>query len=64
MKDDLHQAASKTSSDKLSFLKLKSVFGDLSDHERFTKEYTHAIDTLYANPDLARQMQATLSGKG
>ncbi|MEP2777656.1 MAG: mannitol dehydrogenase family protein [Luteolibacter sp.] len=62
MKAELHQAAAGTSQDRLSFLKLKPVFGDLAGRKTFTDEYVRMIDELYENPDIASQMEALLSG--
>jgi mannitol 2-dehydrogenase len=61
MKAELHQAAAATCTDKLSFLKLQPVFGDLVRNRTFTKVYVRMIDALYENPDISRQMQAILS---
>ena len=63
MKAELHKAAAETPQDKLSFLKLRTVFGDLVDREAFTDQYVQMIDDLYDNPDIARQMQALLFGR-
>lgn len=63
MKAELHKAAAGTSRDKLSFLKLKPVFGDLATCKPFTDEYIRMIDSLYENPDIARLMQALLFGR-
>lgn len=61
MKTELHQAATGTPTDTLSFLKLKPVFGDLIEQEAFTATYSRMVDALYKNPDIAQQMQAMLS---
>ncbi|NNJ27222.1 mannitol dehydrogenase family protein [Alienimonas chondri] len=57
MKDALHAAAAGTRHDKLSFLKLKSVFRDLAENERFVDEYVPMIDQIYANPDVSIPMR-------
>lgn len=57
MKVELHEAAKMTSVDKLSFLKLESIFGNLIQNKEFTSLYIEMIDTLYANPDIAAQMK-------
>ena len=57
MKEPLHQAASGTEKDALSFLSLKDVFGDLIEQKAFTDEYTQQVTALYANPDIAVLMQ-------
>ncbi|MDB4408969.1 mannitol dehydrogenase family protein [Akkermansiaceae bacterium] len=63
MKAELHEAAGGTQQDKLSFLKLKTVFGDLASREAFTDNYGRMVDALYENPDIASQMQALLFGR-
>lgn len=60
MKAELHAAAAGTSKDTLSFLKLTAVFGDLAQSKEFTDTYATMLDTLYANPNIAEQMQAML----
>jgi len=60
-KEALHEAAKLTGKDKLAFLKLTPVFGDLIQNERFTKLYSEMIDTVYQNPDISLQMQRILS---
>ncbi len=62
MKDALHEAAQGTCDDKLSFLKLKPVFGDLATNERFAQVYTKMIDQVYANPDVSVHMQTIMEG--
>ncbi len=61
MKTELHQAAAATCTDKLSFLKLQPVFGNLVRNRIFTASYVRMIDALYENPDISRLMQAILS---
>jgi mannitol 2-dehydrogenase len=60
-KEALHEAAKLTGKDKLAFLKLTSVFGDLIQNERFTKFYSEMIDAVYKDPDISLQMQRILS---
>jgi hypothetical protein len=60
-KEALHEAAKLTGKDKLAFLKLTSVFGDLIQNERFTKLYSEMIDAVYKDPDISLQMQTFLS---
>jgi mannitol 2-dehydrogenase len=60
MKAALHQAAAGTQTDKLSFLKLKPVFGDLAHNETFTRVYARMVNALYENPDIAWHMQMLL----
>lgn len=63
MKDALHEAARKTSDDKLSFLKLKPVFGDLASNARFTEVYVEMIDQLYENNDVSLPMRMILKSE-
>ncbi|MCH6256514.1 mannitol dehydrogenase family protein [Puniceicoccaceae bacterium K14] len=63
MKEELHLAAAGTSTDALSFLKLKPIFGDLIDNKVFTDEYTRMTTELYETPDVAHQMQTVLFGR-
>ncbi|MDF1814645.1 MAG: mannitol dehydrogenase family protein [Verrucomicrobiales bacterium] len=63
MKEELHKAASGTASSKLSFLKLKPVFGNLAQNKGFTEDYTCLINSLYENPDISLLMQAALFGR-
>jgi mannitol 2-dehydrogenase len=60
MKDELHHAAMGTEDDSLSFLKLRPIFGDLIDNERFTSLYAQQVKALYKNPDIASLMQNIL----
>ncbi|MDP0491144.1 MAG: mannitol dehydrogenase family protein [Verrucomicrobiota bacterium JB023] len=62
MEQVLHAAAKETRKDKLSFLKIESIFGDLVKNPVFTDEYVRMIDEITGNPDIARQMQTLLFG--
>ncbi|CAM4148880.1 mannitol dehydrogenase family protein [Zobellia nedashkovskayae] len=57
MKDELHEAAKETANDKLSFLKLESIFGNLIENQKFTEQYAEMIDVIYANPNVSEQMK-------
>ena len=57
MKTQLHEAARRTTEDKLSFLKLKSVFGELANNEQFARTYSELVDEVYENPNVARLMR-------
>ena len=63
MREALREAAAGTSRDKLSFLKLKTIFGKLADNEVFTEKYIRMVDAVYENPDIAQQMKAVLEGR-
>jgi mannitol 2-dehydrogenase len=60
MKEELHQAAAGTEADVLSFLRLESLFGDLIENKRFAAQYAEMVGAVYANPDIARQMESVL----
>ena len=61
IKSTLHKAASGTAEDRLSFLSVKSVFGDLASDERFAKTYSGFIDEIYENPDVSRPMRRLIA---
>lgn len=63
MKAELHKAAAGTASAPLSFLQVKSVFGDLARNKTFTASYTSMVQALYENPKIAQHMQAILFGR-
>jgi hypothetical protein len=63
MKDELVAAARKTSEDRLAFLKLKPIFGDLADNDRFAKVYGEMVDALNKSPDVAGQMRNVLESE-
>lgn len=56
MAHELHQAANGTHTDRLSFLRLEAVFGDLIDHDRLTKLYTHLVEQVYEKADIRKLM--------
>ncbi len=62
LKDALHVTAKGTRDDKLSFLKLKPVFGDLAANERFGKVYAEMIDQVYKHPDVSTHMRKIIEG--
>lgn len=55
-KEELHQSANGYASDKLSFLRIPDIFGDLPTNERFISSYTKMIDALYEEPDVHKLM--------
>jgi len=61
MKEELHRAAAGTKDDPLSFIRLKTIFGDLAGKEEFTAIYTQMVQAVYADSDIARQIQKILS---
>ncbi|SIR29457.1 mannitol 2-dehydrogenase [Maribacter ulvicola] len=56
MQDQLHQAASKTQSDPLAFIRQESLFGNLINEERFTRIYSDLVQKIYADPDIKKLM--------
>ncbi|MDA8745116.1 mannitol dehydrogenase family protein [Rubripirellula amarantea] len=62
LKDSLHEAAKATDQDRLSFLKVKSVFGDLANNERFAGTYSEMIQRVYREPDVTKHMRSILEG--
>ncbi len=59
MQEQLHQAASKTQSDPLAFIKQESLFGNLINEDKFTSLYSDLVQKIYANPDI-REIMKTL----
>ena len=62
--DALHQAASGGGANPTAFLALKTVFGDLSSHDKFVREYEKFAQDLYNNTpvlDIVRRLQSTSS---
>jgi len=60
MQGKLHDAAKETTNNALAFIQLESLFGGLSENERFTKEYTTLLQELYATNDIKKLMQSQL----
>jgi mannitol 2-dehydrogenase len=61
MKDELHRAAKGTEDDPLSFLRLKTIFGDLVDNGAFTALYSEMVRAIYQDFDVAPQMRKMVS---
>ena len=61
IKEELHQAAKETDNNPLSFLKLESIFGNLTNNERFTTLYSEMIEALYKDNDISKEMKKILS---
>ena len=57
----LHEAASQTADNPLSFLKLTEVFGKLVENERFTKRYSAFLQLLYAGKGVRKVMSDIMS---
>ena len=60
LKDELHEAAKGTGEDRLAFLKVRSVFGDLANNERFAQSYTDMVDRVYRCPNVTEHMQTVM----
>jgi len=60
MQNELHSAASATSSDPLAFIKHEELFGTLAENERFTSEYTLLLQELYQGAPIKKLMQGLL----
>jgi mannitol 2-dehydrogenase len=64
MHDELAEYAHKTTEDKLAFLRINSLFGDLIEQPTLSKAYAEAIDELYSPTSTIKNiMQNTLSQK-
>lgn len=61
MEEELHQAAVQTKEDPLAFIKLESIFGDLSENLRFTRVYTSLIEIIYRDGEVIKLMQKMLN---
>jgi len=59
MQEQLHQAASKTQSDPLAYIKQESLFGNLINEDKFTSLYSDLVQKIYANPNI-REIMKTL----
>ncbi|WP_282166759.1 mannitol dehydrogenase family protein [Shewanella japonica] len=65
MAETLHQFASKTAKDKLAFLRITDLFGDLANQTSFTQVYQKAIDAIYDESlSIKSIMQTALNSKG
>lgn len=60
MQGKLHDAAKETVNDSLAFVKLESLFGELSINERFISCYTTMLQEFYATSDIKQLMQSLL----
>ena len=55
-KIELHEASKHTESNWTSFLKLRDIFGDLTENEIFIKEYTHHVQAIYTEKNIRKLM--------
>ncbi|PIB23712.1 mannitol dehydrogenase [Maribacter sp. 4U21] len=60
MQDELHKAATATSSDPLAFIRQESLFGELAENERFATTYTDMIQELYKTSEVKKLMRSLL----
>jgi mannitol 2-dehydrogenase len=57
MSTELHQAAKRTQTDSLAFIRQVSLFGKLAQNERFAKLYAEIIQKIYVNANIKKYMQ-------
>lgn len=57
MADQLHQAAKKTANDPLSFIRVREVFGELTDNQSFTGLYMELIHRFYERPEVSFHLE-------
>jgi len=60
MKPILHQAAKNSPTDKLAFLKLTDLFGDLLNNKRFTDKYKEMLTAIYQQKGIRKLMAELL----
>ncbi|MGB5818875.1 MAG: mannitol dehydrogenase family protein [Saonia sp.] len=60
MGTELHQAAKRTETDSLAFIKQKSLFGNLAKNEGFTKLYEDMIQKIYKDTNIKKHMHELL----
>ncbi len=63
-KAELHKAAEQYQEDKLSFLNISDVFGELKSNERFVAEYTRLTHAIYTSMDVRSIMSSISADKG
>lgn len=60
MSSELHQAAKRTKTDPLAFVKQESLFGNLAKNERFTTLYTSTLNQIYKDQNIKKHMKNLL----
>lgn len=60
MHGELHDAAKKTETDPLAFVKQESLFGGLAENNRFVEMYTSMVQELNQGADIKKLMQNLL----
>ena len=64
LRDTLVAAARRQREDPLAFLRLRELFGDLVDDERFTAPYRAAMESLHAHGARATLERTVAAGAG
>lgn len=59
-KEKLHQAAKNTKHTTKAFLNLSEIFGELTENERFTNEYTSMVQKIYKADDIRELIEQLL----
>jgi mannitol 2-dehydrogenase len=57
MQEQLHEAASKTETDPLAFIRQESLFGNLINEDKFTNLYSEMVQKIYADNDIKKLMK-------
>ncbi|MEQ9307665.1 MAG: hypothetical protein RJQ14_27385, partial [Marinoscillum sp.] len=57
MADQLHEAAKRTAEDPVSFLKVKEVFGDLTENQTFINSYVDSVNRFHENPNISVHLE-------
>ena len=57
MQEQLNEAASKSKTDPLAFIRQESLFGNLINEEKFTSLYSDLVQKIYANQDIKKIMK-------
>lgn len=60
MNAELHKNAKQTKTNPLSFIEQKTLFGNLTENDRFTKLYVETVQNLYGHGNIKKMMQAIL----
>lgn len=56
MSSELHEAAKRTATNPLAFIKQESLFGNLAKNERFTKLYIEAVQKIYKDANIRKHI--------
>ena len=55
-KDELHQNAKQYKKDELSFIRSSAIFGSLPSNQRFIKNYSKMLKSIYEDPSIHKHM--------